>query len=272
MRFRIKFITSGILVVFLGTSVFAENSAPMAGGASVNLTTQLSEVQRVAIDAVSTFQDTISKAKKDSSRINIGLMTSSHKKNELTLKEAKPKATRPPKTPRETSRSNESEGKVGTKITRKNSFRLRNGVIVPSKMATKITKVSNHYYQKAGKPLEITSASRDAKTQSRAMRGLIKRHGLKYVENLYRNKTAVRQILVAYRQNSTNKNKSIKAMAEVIGSQIKRGIYISNHLKSGAFDVSGKTNAKALDSAVKSVGGKYFFEGGNHYHIDLNAG
>jgi hypothetical protein len=268
MKFKTKLITSVVLAIFCVTSVFAGNSAPLAaGGHSADLTDTLSEVQRVAIDGISTFQDTISKAKENSSRINVGILKSSPKKKETTPKESKPKATRPPRSTKESRKSNQSEGKINSNEINRVSLRLRNGVVVSPKIAPKLIKIADKYYFITKKPIYVTSATRSSRSQAVAMKGLINRNGEKYVRKLYRNKPAVGEILSAHRKAG------VDGMARAIDGQIERGIFISNHLKNRSIDLASRnTNETALGQAVKSVNGRYSREDSFHFHIDLPNG
>jgi hypothetical protein len=266
MKFKTKLITSVVLAIFCVTSVFAGNSAPLAaGGHSADLTDTLSEVQRVAIDGISTFQDTISKAKENSSRINVGILKSSPKKKETTPKESKPKATRPPRSTKESRKSNQSEGKINSNEINRVSLRLRNGVVVSPKIAPKLIKIADKYYFITKKPIYVTSATRSSRSQAVAMKGLLHRHGEKYVRKLYRNKPAVGEVISAHRKAG------VDGMTRAIDGQIARGVYISNHLRSGSLDLSRKTNESAIKSAVRTVDGRVFFEK-DHYHIDVGNG
>ena len=93
------------------------------------------------------------------------------------------------------------------------------------------------------------------------MASLINRFGRNYVRNLYRNKTAVNQIISAYDRGGT------AAMTRTIQNQVNNGTYISSHLRSNAIDLSIGTNERILRELVGEMGGRVLRES-DHFHIE----
>ena len=100
------------------------------------------------------------------------------------------------------------------------------------------------------------------------MYDLIVNRGEAHVRNLYRDKTAVDQILNAYRNNRGSRSDAISAMTRTIENQVGNGTYISSHLRSRALDVSISTNLDVLRQIVGQMGGSVLNEG-DHYHVQL---
>ena len=100
------------------------------------------------------------------------------------------------------------------------------------------------------------------------MYDLIAAHGTGYVRDLYANKTAVDQILSAYRDHRGNRSEAVDAMTRTITDQVNRGVYISDHLRSRALDISTAANLGVLRELVGALGGSVLNEG-DHYHVEL---
>jgi len=100
------------------------------------------------------------------------------------------------------------------------------------------------------------------------MYDLIQAHGTQYVHDLYANKTAVDQILTAYRNNRGSRDEAVAAMTRTINNQVGHGTYISDHLRSQALDISTGANFSVLRDIVREMGGSILNEG-NHFHVEL---
>ena len=132
----------------------------------------------------------------------------------------------------------------------------------------RLQQLADAYFQRTGGNLHITSGYRPPARQAAAMYDLIVNRGEAHVRNLYRDKTAVDQILNAYRNNRGNRTGAISAMTRTIENQVGNGTYISSHLRSRALDVSISTNLSVLREVVGQMGGSVLNEG-DHYHIQL---
>lgn len=148
-------------------------------------------------------------------------------------------------------------------------YTVATNILMTKSLQTKVEKVANIYFAKRATNLAVTSGYRPSERQAPAMYDKIINEGESTVRNLYKNKVAVDEILNAYRANKGNRQAAVDAIAQVIEKQVKRGVYISNHLLSNAIDVKSSTNLKALKEAVSQVGGRIVVEG-NHYHIELH--
>ncbi len=150
----------------------------------------------------------------------------------------------------------------GTPMPNTNLYTTNPGVSITNQLAPKLERLARAYQQQTGQTLHITSGYRPPSRQSSAMASLIQRRGETHVRNLYRNKTAVNEIINAYNRGGVNE------MTRVIERQVGNGIYISNHLRNNAVDVSIGTNERILRDIVGQMGGRVLNEG-DHLHIEL---
>jgi hypothetical protein len=141
-------------------------------------------------------------------------------------------------------------------------------VIIRKEMESLLHKLTQLYHASAGESLHITSAYRSPERQARAMYQNILKFGYSYVEATYRNSSAVNEILTAYRLNHRNGAKAIWTMTKVIKAQIKRGVYISDHLLGRAFDIRLSANRATLSDVVHKLGGRLGVEA-DHYHVEF---
>lgn len=128
--------------------------------------------------------------------------------------------------------------------------------------------LADRYFQQTGQNLHITSGYRPPARQASAMYDLIRANGTNYVQNLYANQGAVSEVLNAYRNNSGSRTEAVAAMTRAIENQVGRGVYISDHLRSRALDISTDANFGTLRNIVRDMGGSILNEG-NHFHIEL---
>lgn len=135
-----------------------------------------------------------------------------------------------------------------------------------------MTRVRVKYIHLTGRDLVVKSGWRSASDQARAMYKNLNAFGVSYVSSQYRNKTAVRAIIKAYTSQRKRRRNAIAAMTRVIQAQVRKGIYISNHLRGRAFDIRsrGRDGAQlaVLREVVQEAGGRVVVEK-NHYHIEL---
>lgn len=141
-------------------------------------------------------------------------------------------------------------------------------ILMTRKLEKKLAEVAKLYFREKNKKLFITSGYRPPERQAPAIYNNIVRKGELRVRNTYLNRTAIDQILAAYRAHKTNRQKAIEAMTDVISKQVSRGVYISSHLLSNALDVRVTADFKVLGRVAASVGGRVITEG-DHFHMEL---
>ena len=147
-------------------------------------------------------------------------------------------------------------------------YSVNQGILMTDSLRPQLQTLADRYHAATGGNLHITSGYRPPARQASAMYDLIQRNGTGYVRDLYANKTAVDQILSAYRANSGSRTEAINAMTRAISDQVAHGTYISDHLRSQALDISTGANFSALSRIVREMGGSILNEG-DHYHVEL---
>ncbi len=147
-------------------------------------------------------------------------------------------------------------------------FTVNQGILMTDSLRPQLQTLADRYHERTGNNLHITSGYRPPSRQASAMYDLIQANGTGYVRNLYANKTAVDQILTAYRNNSGSRTDAVAAMTRTISNQVGHGTYISDHLRSQALDISTNANFSVLRDIVRGMGGSILNEG-NHFHVEL---
>jgi len=147
-------------------------------------------------------------------------------------------------------------------------YTVNQGILMTDALRPQLQTLADRYHARTGNNLHITSGYRPPSRQASAMYDLIQAHGTGYVRNLYANKTAVDQILSAYRNNGGSRGDAVAAMTRTISNQVGHGTYISDHLRSQALDISTGANFSVLSEIVRGMGGSILNEG-NHFHVEL---
>jgi peptidoglycan hydrolase-like protein with peptidoglycan-binding domain len=147
-------------------------------------------------------------------------------------------------------------------------YTVAQGILMTESLRPQLQTLADRYHRQTGGNLHITSGYRPPARQASAMLDLIRAHGTGYVRDLYANKTAVDQILAAYRNSGGSRAEAIAAMTRTINNQIGHGVYISDHLRSEALDIGTSANFGVLSRIVREMGGSILNEG-NHFHVEL---
>ncbi|WP_437876412.1 hypothetical protein [Sorangium sp. So ce513] len=154
-------------------------------------------------------------------------------------------------------------------------YQVLPGVTLPANIAAKVEQIDRGYARRTREHLVITSGTRDAHRQARAM--FTKMRLGEDILQLYRNKAAAREIKKAYQANARKPPEQVvAAMEAVIQDQIDRGIYISAHLRRGAVDVRNRTMSpkqkRAFLESTAEVGGVLVIDESTppHYHLQID--
>lgn len=138
--------------------------------------------------------------------------------------------------------------------------------------SSRVLAFSTNYYEYTGRRLPITSEYRTPYLQARAIHRNLRAYGTPYVLRLYRRRAAIREIVSVYNRNRKRPGRAIGLMTRVIQAQVRRGVYISAHMRGLAIDVRsrGRHGAKlsALRAVARSMGARVLVER-NHYHVEL---
>jgi hypothetical protein len=120
------------------------------------------------------------------------------------------------------------------------------GVALSLAVAAKVEQIDEAFFARTGKRLVITSGTRDAARQAKAMYKVLSLGG--DIIRLYKNKAAATEIKQAYdsgRAGGKTPDDVVTAMYEAIRGQMSRGIYISAHLRAGAVDIRNRTMSQS---------------------------
>jgi hypothetical protein len=152
------------------------------------------------------------------------------------------------------------------------AYTALDGAVIPPELQQRIVRIANAFHAASGRTLQITSGSRSAERQAKAMFDKI-RGG----ENPYADAAAYNEILSAYNSaqaEGMNRTQTEAAMAAVIATQMARGVFISRHLTGRAVDVRTRDLSPAdktvLDALVSAEGGTIIHEGApphTHYQF-----
>lgn len=147
-------------------------------------------------------------------------------------------------------------------------YTVNPNILMTDGLRPRLETLAARYHAQTGRNLHVTSGYRPPSRQANAMYDLIAAHGTGYVRNLYGNKGAVDEILAAYRAHSGSRADATAAMTRAIESQVGRGTYISDHLRSRAIDLGTNADFGVLRDIVRDMGGSILNEG-NHFHVEL---
>ena len=138
-------------------------------------------------------------------------------------------------------------------------YTLKSGVTLDKDIEKKVKKIADKYYELAKKDIVVTSGTRSSNSQASAMYG--KASGGDEL-TVYKDKASAKVILNTYDAGVKAKKSKSEIIADIrddIDEQIKKGKYISKHLKKGAVDVrsrdmseSGKTDLKKAAAGIAS--------------------
>lgn len=150
-------------------------------------------------------------------------------------------------------------------------------VVLAGPVAEKVDAIDDAYFRRTGKHLTVTSGTRDAGQQARAMYKMMRLGGDPM--RLYRNKEAAREIKRAYEQARAAKKSPdgiVNEMYSVIQQQIAQGVYISAHLRAGAVDVRSRdlngTEKKHFAAALANMKDVQMLEEFTppHFHLQID--
>jgi hypothetical protein len=111
-------------------------------------------------------------------------------------------------------------------------------VNLPSKVEAHLRVVAEKYHKATGKGLVVTSGTRDAYAQAEVI--YEKLAAGDDIVKLYKAKASAQDLKRIYDEGKAAKNDKsaiVEEMASAIRAQIKKGVFISAHLRAGAADV-----------------------------------
>lgn len=156
------------------------------------------------------------------------------------------------------------------------TYEILPDVNLPSKVEDRIKQVAAKYHKATGKTLTVTSGTRDATSQADAIYDKLAAGD--DVVKLYKNKDAVIELKGIYdrgRSAKDGKDTIVARMAKAIRAQVKRGVFISAHLRSGAADIRNAdmsaSEKEAFVAAASKSGLRVLSETTPpHFHVQLD--
>ena len=154
------------------------------------------------------------------------------------------------------------------------NYILKPGVILSHDIEIKVRQLADRYHALSNRTLVVTSGTRTAKSQAAAMYGKLAGGDDLAV---YKNQVAAQEIKKAYddgvRDGKTEKQ-IIGDMEIVIDAQIKKQVYISQHLRAGAVDIRSRdmsdTDKEMFRQAAEGVATSIILESTPpHFHLQF---
>jgi hypothetical protein len=140
----------------------------------------------------------------------------------------------------------------------------------------KLQQIANGFHRRTGKGLVVTSGTRGPKRQARAMYELLDLGT--DLATLYKNSKAAAELEATYeagRRAGRDESTIVAHMAALIERQMKRGVFVSAHLRAGAVDIRNRnmseTDKRAFLDSVNEVDGIRLLEEAKppHYHLEI---
>jgi len=137
-------------------------------------------------------------------------------------------------------------------------YRLEPDVTLSLRVERRLSSVADGYYDRTGREVTVTSGTRDAASQARAMHTKFELGD--DVVGLYGGRPMVLEIEAAY-EKARMEGKPARAVREAIEdtirAQMARGDYISSHLRAGAVDIRSRglspSQKRALNQSARDV-------------------
>jgi hypothetical protein len=156
-------------------------------------------------------------------------------------------------------------------------FEVLSDVSLSQNVTDKLNLVAEKFTKKTGRTFVVTSGTRDPVTQAELIYD--KLNAGDDIMKLYKDKAAVAELITIYNAGQGAKRSRstvVASIAAAIRAQIKKGVFISAHLKAGAADVRSTTmspaDKRAFVDAVREAGGfDVMFESTPpHFHLQLD--
>jgi hypothetical protein len=149
-------------------------------------------------------------------------------------------------------------------------------VSLSTKVEEKLNAVAERFRKKVGRTFVVTSGTRDPDTQADLI--YVKLRAGEDLLRLYKDRVAVlelKRIYDAGRDEKRSRSNIVAQLASAIRSQIKRGVFISAHLRSGAADVRStnmnEAEKRAFSEIARDTGLSVMLESTPpHFHLQLD--
>lgn len=159
---------------------------------------------------------------------------------------------------------------------RRGKFDALKDVILSTKVEEKLSAIGEKYQRRTSKTFIVTSGIRDPDSQAELIFGKLSLG--EDLLKLYKDKSAVLELKEVFddgRKAKRSRAGIVTQLATMIRSQMKRGIFISAHLKAGAADIRSTSmtpaDKRAFIEAARDVGGLSIMLESTppHFHLQL---
>jgi hypothetical protein len=149
-------------------------------------------------------------------------------------------------------------------------------VTLSQKVEDKLNAIAGAYQKRTGKAFIVTSGTRAPASQAELIYDKLARG--EDLSKLYRDKAAVAELKRVFddaKAQRRDKDTGVAMLTAAIRAQMKRGIFISAHLRAGAADVRSTSmdgdERRAFIDAAKDVGGVSVMHEASppHFHLQL---
>jgi hypothetical protein len=184
--------------------------------------------------------------------------------------------TRPTEAQLELERCDGAHELFGVVPTKRDRFEALPDVTLSTRIEQKLNSIGASYEKKTGRTFVVTSGTRDAESQAEAIYDKLSLG--EDILKLYKDKAAALELKRAYdagRAADKSKSTIVVTIADTIRAQMRRGVYISAHLKAGAADVRTSTmtgaERRAFVDVARAAGGVLVLEetAPPHFHLQL---
>ncbi len=162
-------------------------------------------------------------------------------------------------------------------VQRKSRFETLPDVSLSTRVVDKLNAIASAYQKRTGKSFVVTSGTRAPTRQAELIYDKLARG--EDLSRLYKDKAAIAELKRIYdlaRSDGREKDGTVILLAAAIRAQMKRGIFVSAHLRAGAADVRSTTmdgaDRRAFIEAATQVGGVSVMHEASppHFHLQLD--
>ncbi|MEC7518404.1 MAG: hypothetical protein VYE22_00995 [Myxococcota bacterium] len=153
-------------------------------------------------------------------------------------------------------------------------YTLAEGVRLAPEVRQTLGQIADAFHARTGRGIHVTSGTRTPREQADAMYDKL-RLGVQ-LTRLYRDYEAASEIQSAYRGcRRRARQRCVREIARVIRRQVRRGCYISRHLRASAVDVRSRDMSRRerriFEQVVRGFAGVSVLEEGRppHFHLQM---
>ena len=166
---------------------------------------------------------------------------------------------------------------VAAPTQKRSKFEALRDVTLSPKVEDKPSAIGDKFQRRTGKTFIVTSGTRDPDSQAELIFGKLALG--EDLLKLYKDKSAILELKEVFddgRRGKRSRATIVTQLANMIRAQMKRGIFISAHLKAGAADVRSTTmtptDKRAFIEAARDVGGFDIMLESTppHFHLQLD--